>query len=114
MEEDPDYPPPEPNAETHKAAVLNDWLKADAGNATRLARVAARIGGLDDRLRRGTEGWRHRIAMIEAADLSWFVCAAYAPLIFGLCSAVLLLERRSMSSPGSPGRGHCEAIAGWA
>jgi peptide/nickel transport system substrate-binding protein len=42
------------------------------------------------------------------------VCAAYAPLIFGLCSAVLLLERRFMSSPGSPGRGHCEAIAGWA
>jgi hypothetical protein len=43
-----------------------------------------------------------------------FVCAAYAPLIFGLCSAVLLLERRSMSSLGSPGRGHCEAIAGLA
>lgn len=42
------------------------------------------------------------------------VCAACAPLIFGLRSAVLLLERRSMSSPGSPGRGHCEAIAGWA
>jgi len=42
------------------------------------------------------------------------VCAAYAPLIFGLCSAVLLLERRSMSSLGSPGRGHCEAIAGLA
>jgi hypothetical protein len=27
---------------------------------------------LDDRLMRGPEGWRHRLALIEAADLSWF------------------------------------------
>ena len=31
------------------------------------------LGALDDRLRRGPEGWRHRLALIEAADLSWFV-----------------------------------------
>ena len=30
------------------------------------------IGALDDRLRRGPEGWRHRLALMEAADLSWF------------------------------------------
>ena len=42
-------------------------------NAARLARVAGRIGALDDRLQRGPEGWRHRLALIEAADLSWFV-----------------------------------------
>ena len=41
--------------------------------AARLARVAGRLGALDDRLRRGPEGWRHRLALIEAADLSWFV-----------------------------------------
>jgi len=35
--------------------------------------VAGRIGALDDRLKRGPEGWRHRLALIEAADLSWFV-----------------------------------------
>jgi len=35
--------------------------------------VAGRIGALDDRLRRGPEGWRHRFALIEAADLSLFV-----------------------------------------
>jgi hypothetical protein len=35
--------------------------------------VAGRIGALDDRLRRGPEGWRHRLALMEAADLSWFV-----------------------------------------
>ena len=35
--------------------------------------MAGRLGALDDRLRRGPEGWRHRLALIEAADLSWFV-----------------------------------------
>ena len=58
--------------------------------------------------------WVPGIAVATRIESGFKVCAAYAPLIFGLCSAVLLLERRSMSSPGSPGRGHCEAIAGWA
>jgi hypothetical protein len=35
--------------------------------------VAGRLGALDDYLRRGPEGWRHRLALIEAVDLSWFV-----------------------------------------
>ena len=35
-----------------------------------LARVAGRLGALDDRLLRGPEGWRHRLALIEAANLS--------------------------------------------
>lgn len=30
------------------------------------------MGALDDRLLRGPEGWQHRLALIEAADLSWF------------------------------------------
>lgn len=34
--------------------------------------MAGRLGALDDRLRRGPVGWRHRLALIEAADLSWF------------------------------------------
>ncbi len=73
MEEEPDYLPPRPRAEPHETAVLGDWLKAEAGNAARLAHVACRIGALDERLRRGPEGWRHRLGLIEAADLSWFV-----------------------------------------
>ena len=73
MEEEPDYLPPGPRAEPSETAILDDWRKAEAGNAARLARVADRIGALDDRLRRGPEGWRHRLALIEAADLSWFV-----------------------------------------
>ena len=73
MEEEPDYRPPGPRAEPRETAVVDDWRRAESGNAARLARVAGRIGALDDRLRRGPEGWRHRLALIEAADLSWFV-----------------------------------------
>ena len=73
IEEEPDDLPPGPRAEPRETAVLDDWRKAEAGHAARLARVAGRLGALDDRLRRGPEGWRHRLALIEAADLSWFV-----------------------------------------
>ncbi len=73
MEEEPDYLPPGPRAEPQETDVFEGWRMAEAGQAARLARVAARIGALDDRLKRGPEGWRHRLALIEAADLSWFV-----------------------------------------
>ena len=71
MEEEPDYLPPGPRAEPREAEVLDDWRMAEAAHAARLARVAGRVGALDDRLKRGPEGWRHRLALIEAADLSW-------------------------------------------
>lgn len=64
--------PPGPRAELREIEVLKDWLRAEASHAAQLARVAGRFGALDDRLRRGPEGWRHRLALIEAADLSWF------------------------------------------
>jgi hypothetical protein len=73
IDEEPDYLPPGPRAEPSEPAVLSDWQRAEAGNAARLARVAGRVGALDDRMKRGPEGWRHRLALIEAADLSWFV-----------------------------------------
>ena len=73
MEEAPDYLPPGPRAEPGGTGLCRDWQRAEAGCAARLARVAARFGALDDRLRRGPEGWRHRLALIEAAELSWFV-----------------------------------------
>lgn len=72
MEEEPDHLPPGPRAESRETEVLDDWRLAEAGNAARLARVAGRIGALDERLKRGPEGWRHRLALIEAVDLSWF------------------------------------------
>ena len=79
MEEEPGDLPPGPRAELRETALLDEWHRAEAGNAARLARVAGRIGALDDRLRRGPEGWRHRLARIEAADLSWFVGDRISP-----------------------------------
>ncbi|NJS40355.1 MAG: hypothetical protein HC783_16660 [Rhodobacteraceae bacterium] len=73
IEDEPDDLPPGPRAERRETAIVDDWRKAEADNAARLARVAGRLGGLEERLRRGPEGWRHRLALIEAADLSWFV-----------------------------------------
>lgn len=79
IEDDADYLPPGPRAEPRETAVLNDWRKAEERHAARLARVAGRLGALDDRLKRGPEGWRHRLAMIEAAELSWFAGDRIAP-----------------------------------
>lgn len=73
MEEEPDYLPPGLLTESSETSVVADWARAEAGCAARLARVAGRLGALDDRLRRGPSGWRHRLALIEAAELSWFV-----------------------------------------
>ncbi|MBN8188760.1 hypothetical protein JF540_18905 [Salipiger thiooxidans] len=72
LEEEPDDLPPGPRAEPPDTAVVHDWAKAERLHAARLARVAGRLGALDDRLLRGPEGWRHRLALIEAAALSWF------------------------------------------
>lgn len=41
--------------------------------------MAGRLGALDDRLLRGPEGWRHRLALIEAADLSWLAGDRVSP-----------------------------------
>lgn len=72
LDEEPDDLPPGPRAEPAETSVIDDWAKAEAAHAALLARVAGRLGALDDRLLRGPEGWRHRLALIEAADLSWF------------------------------------------
>lgn len=65
--------PPGPRAEPLDPALITPWASAEAAMAARLARVAGRLGALDDRLQRGPDGWRHRLALIEATELSWFV-----------------------------------------
>lgn len=70
-EDEPDFLPPLPRAEAHEGDLIHEWEAAQAGQAARLAHVAARLGALDERLRRGPEGWRHRLALGEAAELSW-------------------------------------------
>ncbi|MEE4189346.1 MAG: helix-turn-helix domain-containing protein [Roseobacter sp.] len=71
IEDEPDYLPPGPAPEAKESDVVDAWRAAEARQATQLARVAARLGILDERLRRGPAGWRQRLALIEAADLSW-------------------------------------------
>jgi hypothetical protein len=61
IEEEPDYRLPGPRAGQPEKGLIDDW-----------ARVAGRLGALDDRLARAPKGWLHRLALIEAADLSWF------------------------------------------
>jgi hypothetical protein len=90
IEDEPDDLLPGPRAEPRETAILDDWRKAEADNAARLARVAGRIGALDERLRRGPEGWRHRLALIEAADLSWFVGDRIGPDRLALSIALRL------------------------
>lgn len=70
-EEDPDVFPPGPQPEGTEPEVVDAWRAAEAGQAAQLAHVAARLGILDERLRRGPVGWRQRLALIEASELSW-------------------------------------------
>ena len=79
LEEEPDDLPPGPRAEPPDTVVIEDWAKAEGAHTARLAKVAGRLGALDDRLLRGPEGWRHRLALIEAADLSWFAGDRVSP-----------------------------------
>jgi hypothetical protein len=70
-EEEPDFLPPGPQPEARESEIVDAWRTAEAGQAAQLAHVAARLGILDERLRRGPAGWRQRLALIEAAELSW-------------------------------------------
>jgi hypothetical protein len=70
-EEEPDFLPPGPQPEAKESEIVDAWRAAEAGQAAQLARVAARLGILDERLRRGPAGWRQRLALIEASELSW-------------------------------------------
>ena len=71
VEDEPDFLPPLPRAEPDERALVADWEATQASQALRLARVAARFGALDDRLARGPEGWRHRLAILASSEFSW-------------------------------------------
>lgn len=70
-DEVPPDAPPLPRADRRALIDLPGWLRAEAAQAAALARLSARFGALDDRLLRGPNGWRHRLALMETADLSW-------------------------------------------
>ena len=71
LEDEPDYLPPGPEREAQESEIVDAWRAAEAGQAAQLAHVTARLGILDERLRRGPAGWRQRLALIEASELSW-------------------------------------------
>ena len=74
FEQEPRLPTP-----SHANDIVADWTQAEANCAARLAHVAGRLGALDDRLRRGPKGWRHRLALIEASELSWLTGTRIGP-----------------------------------
>lgn len=71
LEDEPDFLPPGPAPEAKESEIVDVWRAAEAGQAAQLGRVAARLGMLDERLRRGPAGWRQRLALMEASELSW-------------------------------------------
>jgi hypothetical protein len=109
IEDEPDDLPPGPRAEPRETAILDDWRKAEADNAARLARVAGRLSGLDERLRRGPEGLRHRLALIEAADLSWFVGDRIGPEV----DLAAFVDRRDPENLAGEAEPFADRAGGW-
>lgn len=64
---------PLPRADHTVLINPRDWAAAEAELAGPLAAVAMLFGALDQRLRAAPSGWRHRLALLEAAELSWWV-----------------------------------------
>ncbi|UWQ35416.1 hypothetical protein K3555_22390 (plasmid) [Leisingera sp. M527] len=87
-EEETDFLPPLPRAEPDERAQVATWEQAQAAEALHLAQAAARFGALDERLRRGPEGWRHRLALVEASGLSWLSGDRISPDRLGLWQAM--------------------------
>lgn len=71
IEEEPAFLAPLPRAEAGEGDQVAQWEQAQSQHALLLARVAARFGALDERLRQGPKGWRQRLALVEASELSW-------------------------------------------
>lgn len=73
------------------AGALGDpaaWRAAQQGLSAELARLAQAFGELDAALRARPEGLRHRLALREAADLSWWTGERLAAERLGLWSAL--------------------------
>jgi hypothetical protein len=62
---------PLPRADRRHLLDPASWRAAEASLAPDLARVAARFGALDERLRHAAEGQKQRLALIEASEFGW-------------------------------------------
>ena len=63
---------PLPRADRTVLINIRDWTAAQSELAGEMASVAMLFGALDQRLRSAPVGWRHRLALMEAAELSWW------------------------------------------
>lgn len=91
FDDDDEYRPVPKTAPAHSESRLTlDWVQAQAACAAQLAHLAGRLGALDDRLARGPNGWRHRLALIEGADLSWITGDRVSPDRLALWMALRL------------------------
>lgn len=82
--------PPLPRASGDERALVPAWTRAEATQAARLARTSAAVGALDDRLSQAPEGWRHRLALLEVAELSWRDGTRISPERLALWAALRL------------------------
>jgi hypothetical protein len=62
---------PLPYADQRPVVDVAAWIAAEATLARPLADLALQVGALGARLDAGPAGWRHRLALHEATDLSW-------------------------------------------
>jgi hypothetical protein len=62
---------PLPRSDQRPLVDVAGWAQAEAGLARHLADLGIRLGRLAARMEAGPEGWQHRLALQEAADLSW-------------------------------------------
>lgn len=70
--EEPDTGPPLPRADRRALFDPAEWRAAQDALSGPLARLALVFGELDARLRGSPQGLRQRLALREAADLSWW------------------------------------------
>ena len=71
-EAEPDFLLPGPRAAQRPLFDPAEWRAAQDRLSGPLADLAVAFGALDERLRAGPEGWRHRLALMEVADLGWW------------------------------------------
>lgn len=64
--------PPGPRVDQRLLFDPRDWQAAQDALSTELADLALIFGALDERLRAGPEGWRHRLALMDVSDLGWW------------------------------------------
>ena len=62
---------PLPRADHRPLVDVAAWAEAERGLAGQMADLGILQGRLAERLQAGSQGWRHRLALREAADLSW-------------------------------------------